>query len=259
VLSVPTIPPLPTAPDRAELAARTKEFVAQEIGTPAGVEVAVREADAVHTGILAHVDALHPDLLVMGTHGRSGFDRLVLGSVTEKVLRKASCPVLTVPRRAPDAVPAGPLLYKRILCGVDFSEASMAALSYALSLAQQADAWLGLVHVIDLLPRRDDTSLPLSLDQLAREIDTDARRRFSAAVSATAREACHVEEIVTVGHVRPTLLRLAAEQHAEVIVLGVQGRGTVDRLVFGSTVDHVVRHANCPVLTTRGGLEHAPP
>ena len=64
---------------------------------------------------------------------------------------------MTVPRLAPDVVPAGPVLYKRILCGVDFSDASMAALSYALSLAQQADAWLGVVHVVELLPDVYDT------------------------------------------------------------------------------------------------------
>ena len=56
------------------------------------------------------------DLLTVGTHGRSGFERLVLGSVTEKLLRKAGCPVLTVPRHNPEAVPAGPELFKRILC-----------------------------------------------------------------------------------------------------------------------------------------------
>ena len=88
------------------------------------------------------------DLLVIGTHGRSGFERLVLGSVTEKVLRKASCPVLTVPKRLPDAVPVGPVLFKRILCPVDFSESSLHALSYAVSMAQEADGQLTVLHVV---------------------------------------------------------------------------------------------------------------
>jgi hypothetical protein len=66
--------------------------------------------------ILAKADAMRADLLVMGTHGRSGFERLGLGSVTEKVVRKATCAVLSVPRRVPDAVPA--VRFKRILCAV---------------------------------------------------------------------------------------------------------------------------------------------
>jgi nucleotide-binding universal stress UspA family protein len=251
LLSTAGVPPLPTSRDRSHLIARTTQFVEQEIGAVASVEIAVSDAEDVSKDILAHAGALHADLLVMGTHGRSGFDRLVLGSVTEKVLRKAPCPVLTVPRRAPDVVPAGQVLYKRILCGVDFSDASMAALSYALSLAQQADAWLGVVHVVELLPGVYDAPLPHALIDVAREIEADARQRFSVAVPATAREACQVEDLVVVGHVRRTLVSLAEERHAELIVLGVQGRGAIDRMVFGSTADYVVRRASCPVLTIR--------
>jgi nucleotide-binding universal stress UspA family protein len=91
---------------------------------------------------------MNADLLVMGTHGRSGFEQLLLGSVTEKVLRKASCPVLTVPRRHPDAVPETPVLFKEILCPVDFSDCSMRALNHAMSLAQEADAHLTVLHVM---------------------------------------------------------------------------------------------------------------
>ena len=72
--------------------------------------------------ILDQATNMRADLLVIGTHGRSGFERLLLGSVAEKVLRKASCPVITVPPRLPDAVPSGPVVFKRILCAVDFSE-----------------------------------------------------------------------------------------------------------------------------------------
>ena len=91
------------------------------------------------------------DLVVMGTHGRSGFERLVLGSVTERVLRKSACPVLTVPKGIPD-VATPPVLFNRIVCAVDFSDCSMHALNYAMSLAQEADAHLTVVHVIELPP-----------------------------------------------------------------------------------------------------------
>src|SRR5262249_49240582 len=100
------------------------------------------------TEILAQAADMSADLLVLGTHGRSGFERLFLGSVTEKVLRKASCPVLTVPPGLPDAVPASPIRYACILCPVDFSESSLRALEYALSLAQETDARLAVLHVV---------------------------------------------------------------------------------------------------------------
>ena len=87
------------------------------------------------------------DLIVIGTHGRSGFERLMLGSVAEKVLRKAACPVLTVPAHAPDAVPREAGSVRRILCPVDFSSSSEDALEYALaSLAQEAHARLTVLH-----------------------------------------------------------------------------------------------------------------
>ena len=100
------------------------------------------------------------DLIVLGTHGLSGVDRAMLGSVTEKVLRKASCPVLTVP---PAVETAAKVPYKRLLCPVDFSESSLNALRHALSLAEEADASLTILHVFDwprdgnLLVERFDT------------------------------------------------------------------------------------------------------
>ena len=92
--------------------------------------------------ILEAATSLPADLIVMGAHGRGGLDRFVMGSVTEKVLRKAACPVLTVPPPVSDAPAQLPVLFERILCPVDFSDASMKALTYALSLAQEANAQL---------------------------------------------------------------------------------------------------------------------
>ena len=86
------------------------------------------------------------DLIVMGTHGRGGFQHLVLGSVTERVLRRAVCPVLTVPPRAQST---SRLTFRRLLCAIDFSESSMAALRFALSLAQESEARLTMLHVLE--------------------------------------------------------------------------------------------------------------
>ena len=136
-----------TAVDRDQLLADTKAFVAAEAAPGITIEAVVREGTTA-AEILDQASDMNADLLVMGTHGRSGFERLLLGSVAEKVLRKASCPVLTVPRRLPDAVPAGPVIFKRILCPVDFSDSSLLALKYAKSMAQEADGRLTVLHVL---------------------------------------------------------------------------------------------------------------
>ena len=98
------------------------------------------------TRILERASGLPTDLIVMGTHGTSGFQHLVLGSVSEKVLRKARCPVLTVP---PRAQATSRLPFRRVLCAIDFSDSSLAALQFALSLVQESGAALTLLHVLE--------------------------------------------------------------------------------------------------------------
>ena len=137
-----------TPVDRDRLLANTKAFAENERAPGITIEAVVREGNSA-AEILEQAASMKADLLVIGTHGRSGFERLLLGSVAEKVLRKASCPVMTVPRRHPDAVPAGPVLYKRILCPVDYSESSLQALKYAISMAQEADGQLAVLHVVE--------------------------------------------------------------------------------------------------------------
>jgi nucleotide-binding universal stress UspA family protein len=128
-----------TRADRDQLLVEIKRFIEAESNLGIPIEAIIREGNTA-SEILDQAADLKADLLIMGTHGRSGFERFLLGSITEKVLRKAKCPVLTVPRRHPDAVPATLVLFKQILCPVDFSDCSMQALNYAMSLAQEADA-----------------------------------------------------------------------------------------------------------------------
>ena len=109
---------------RSHILRQLSTFATAEGAEARRITVALREGVDIHAEILEAADQMKPDLIVMGTHGRSGFQHLMLGSVAEKVLHKARCPVLTVPRKAPDAVPAGPVPFARILCGIDFSGAA---------------------------------------------------------------------------------------------------------------------------------------
>jgi nucleotide-binding universal stress UspA family protein len=245
-----------TAVDRDQVLADTKDFIAAEGAPGITVEALVREGNTV-AEILDQATGMHADLLVMGTHGRSGFDRLLLGSITEKVLRKAECPVLTVPRRLPDAAPAGPVVYERILCPVDFSDSSLQALKYAKSLAQEADGRLTVLHVVsheyeaaDMASVVYDGGMPIGDFQKKRE--EAARRQLQEAV-AGATEFGSVESMMTHGKPWREVLRIATELQSDLIVMGVRGRGAADLLLFGSTTQHVVREAACPVLTLRRG------
>ena len=210
-----------------------------------GVETLIERGSPVRH-ILERAAALSADLVVMGTHGRGGFERLVLGSVTEKVLRKAPCPVMAVP---PAAVSAGKLPYTRLLCPVDFSDSSEAALQFACSLAEEADARLTIVHVFDWRP--DDDLLTARFDTAAyfEELEREARERLARLVTDETRVWCRPETVTAHGKPYREVLALADAHDVDLIVLGVRGRNPIDLALFGSTANQIVRHARCPVLT----------
>lgn len=252
----PMFPPIALTSDmRTDVAALLQEFAQSEANGAVPLEFDVREGPVAQE-VLAKAAGMSADLIVLGTHGRSGFERLMLGSVTEKVLRKAPCPVLTVPRHTPDAVPAAPVLYRRILCAVDFSACSVHALTYALSLAQEADAHLTALHVVEVPPEVPDVRdsglrAPLTLREYVAAAETDRRHRLERLIPDDARGYCTVDTMLAHGKSYREILRVAAERQSDLIVIGIHGRSTADLLFFGSTAEHVVREATCPVLTLR--------
>ena len=258
----PLVPIAPAAPemlpsvtlsaeDRDELITALARFVPADSGV--SIEGDVVEGHAA-TEIVERAKALPGDLVILGTHGRSGFERLLLGSVTERVLRKAPCPVLSVPRQADDGAPVGPL-FKRILCPVDLSDCSMRALDYAISMAQEADACLTVLHVLDLQGAMSeqwrDRLTPPALRKELETLENERRDRLARAIPATVSSFCDVETVIASGTPYREVLRVAGEKHSELIVMGVHGRHAADLLFFGSTTNHVVRQAPCPVLTIR--------
>ena len=162
--------------------------------------------------------------------------------------------MLTVPPHAADAVPVPPL-FRRILCAVDFSEASRRALAYATALAQEADSHLTVAHVFELegaLPARwREAITPLSVQQELQELEGERRDQLEHIVPASVREFCTVDTVMVGGTPYREILRLAADRHVELIVIGVHGRNAADLMFFGSTANHVVREAACPVLTVQ--------
>jgi nucleotide-binding universal stress UspA family protein len=205
--------------------------------------------------ILDRATTLPADLIVMGTHGTSGFEHLMLGSVTEKVVRKARCPVLTVP---PHAEGRSPLPFTRLLCAVDFSDASQSAVTFALSLARESGACLTLLHVLEWPwhepppPRFDElpAAQAAALAEFRRYSEESALKRLESLVP----DSDPVSRVTTrlrSGKPHMEILEVAAEEHSDIVIIGVQGRNALDVALFGSTTNQVVRRAACPVLTLR--------
>ncbi|HEY7566116.1 MAG TPA: universal stress protein, partial [Gemmatimonadaceae bacterium] len=205
---------------------------------------------------LERAATLPADLIVMGTHGTSGFQHLMLGSVTERVLRRAVCPVLTVP---PRAHATSRIPFRRLLCAIDFSESSMAAMEFAVSLAEESDARLTLLHVLEWpweeppSPRLED--LPpeqgAALAEYRRYREKMALMRLEALAPDSMRASHRPVARLSNGKPYVQILDVANEEGSDLIVVGVHGRNPFDMMVFGSTTNQVVRRAACPVLTLR--------
>jgi nucleotide-binding universal stress UspA family protein len=186
------------------------------------------------------------DMIVMGTSGRTGVSRALLGSVAEEVFRRAACPVLTVgPRVTQDTERR--LEMKEILFATDFSAESLAALSYAVSLAQEHQARLTLLHVVPEAKVGDLVH--------AEQYGDSIRRQLHKLVPPEAETWCEPVCLIEHGREGEKVMEVADAIGADLIVLGVRGTevgmGAATH-VLKSVAHRVVAHARCPVLTVHG-------
>jgi nucleotide-binding universal stress UspA family protein len=212
-------------------------------------QVVVEEGDPGPT-ILDQALSRGTNLIVMGTHGRRGFDRFLHGSVAERVLQRAHCPVLTIP---PHAAPApDEAIFTRILCPIDFSPSSQQAYGFALDLASQSNGAVTALHVIEWLADQDPTPYGgFNIVDFQQHLVTDAEARLRTFAEAEPHPWCEVTPVVASGRSHREILALAEAQSTDLIVMGAQGRGGIGLSLFGSTTQQVVRAAECPVLVVR--------
>jgi nucleotide-binding universal stress UspA family protein len=189
--------------------------------------------------ILALAEAQEVDLIVMGTHGRRGFDRLMVGSVTERVLRKASRPVLAVHKPSRDFLSLreqDPIRLNRILFCTDFSEYSRQALGHALSLTAEYNAELTLLHVLKDIPGVSVIDEAIAIEQLDNLIPPEKLK------------AGGIRSMVRRGTAYEQIIQFALETRPDIVVMAVRGRGALNLAVFGSTTYRVIQLGPCPVL-----------
>ena len=186
------------------------------------------------------------DLIVMGTHGRSGFDRLTLGSTAEYVLRRAPCPVLTVGSEVVEQHRSGP-----VLVPLAFDSASDVALETAAALAEDEGVPLVAVHAIEpaVVPAPYAMTLPpFDPAEMSKQVGPTLSRWVSPYA-----ERIPVETEVGVGPAATYVAKAAEAQGASVVVQASHGRRGVGRWLLGSVAEGIVRRAPCPVLTLRAG------
>lgn len=175
----------------------------------------------------------------------------MLGSVTEEVVRRAPCPVLTVrERKTPGAVEG----FGTILAPVDFSEHSELALRHAVGLSQEFGAEMHLLHVIEEITYPDFYyPAPVTGEQMATEIEHRVNERLEQAVGRIAEAGVSASVHVTQGRPAPGIAEFADNHGADLIVVGTHGLTGVKRALLGSVAEGVVRRSVSPVLTVKTG------
>jgi nucleotide-binding universal stress UspA family protein len=183
------------------------------------------------------------DLVVCGTHGRTGVNKMLLGSVAENIYRHAPCPVLTV---GPNVVgePEGLGDIHTILYPTDFTAESLAAVPYAVSLAKENQARLYLLHV---------TEVPISA-----AVEEEVACHLRDLIPRDVELSCAPKAFVEVGDPAHKITELAEELMVDLIILGPRRTSRFPGTShLPATASYVVSRAICPVLTTREPLGHA--
>ncbi|MBD3289483.1 universal stress protein [candidate division KSB1 bacterium] len=197
--------------------------------------------------ILAYAADNAFDLIVMGTHGRKALGHFLLGSVAEKVVRTAHCPVLTVHEESKTIEN-----YEHIFVPVDFSEYSQLALSYGLEIAERYDADMSLFHVVE---QSIHPSFYTSGKSSVFEIDSELRDRSVEAMKEFRKKAGHedvsTKYIITEGRAAREIIEYLENHPVDLIVIATHGLTGIEHFLLGSTTEKVIRRAKVPVLTVK--------
>lgn len=204
------------------------------------------EGSSASDQLVAYVEEEDVDLVVMGTHGRRGIQRMLLGSVTEAVVRTAPCPVLTV-RTDADEAPGQAI--RRILVPVDFSDASEQAVRHAAEIARTYGATLDLLHVIE------NVAYPSAYGvEPAFQPTQETLAQVESSLGGMARDLVGGENVsvfATIGYAPLTILDRVEKNDIDLIVIATHGRSGLDRVLLGSVAERVIRRSSVPVFVVK--------
>ena len=195
--------------------------------------------------VLAAAEKQGADLIVAGTRGLTGLKHAVLGSVAERIVRLAPCPVLTVRRDASGDAP------KRVVLATDFSEPGDRALRMGAELAKQLGAQVHVVHAFDIPLEpvtRYGVTIPSDIIPLGRK---EARRRLDAAAESVRAAGVAVEAHLAEAPAADAIAEVAKRVTADLVIVGTHGYTGLRHLLLGSVAERTLRLAPCPVLVVR--------
>ena len=246
VLSVVDSRPFDDMPHRETVEAAAEETVAAVRDDLADVGVTAETAVRVgipHREVLDYADENGVDLVAMGTHGRTGVERYLLGSVTEKTVRLSDVPVLTVP-----GTDGADTRFSEVLVPTDGSEQAEAAVGVGTDVADTYSARLHALSVVEPAALGLDVRSEMLIDALGEAAQAAVER---VAERATAAGVTDVEMDVRYGYPYREVLNYADENEVDLVAMGTHGRTGIARYLLGSVTEKVVRTAGVPVLTVR--------
>lgn len=208
------------------------------------LQTACDRSVSVFDAVMDRVALIQPDLLLVGTHGRSGVSKFLMGSEAEKLLRHAPCHLMTL--RADATLGAADGRFTRIVVPVDFSDHSRRALDIAHDLSQGRHDAITLLHVVEPIP-----ALYYAGGITSRfALDGDLRSRVEDKLRSWAHDA-ESPVLVTEGNPGAEIAKVASDLSAELIVMGTRGLTGLEHFFVGSVAERVCRHATVPVLTAK--------
>ena len=242
-------PRLLTARGRAALLGELRRFTNRVLSKHVRSRLVLREG-AVVPAILAEARDRRVDLLVIGSHGHGRIERWLLGSAVEKVLRKATCPVIVVPARGSRTRTFSK--FRAVLCPVDFSPASLAALRRAAEIARESSAELIAAHVVDWSPEGPRPAvIAKDIEAFGEQLIAEGRRQLDDAISKEIGDSSSVRPLIVAGKAHEEIARLAQKLRPDLIVMGAHGRRPFLDAFLGSTTNQVIRQAICPIMVIR--------
>jgi len=213
---------------RQTLEREVQDLAQRVLGSRVSFTVSVLEGHAIEV-ILQRLTQNPPDLVVMGSHGRSGVARILLGSVAENVVRDARCPTLIVKGRE---IPSGLDHLQRVLCPVNLTDASRECLETASGVATAIGAELSVLQAVE----DDSPHGDVARQQLCHWVPEDVRAH------------CHMSEVVLKGDAAEQIILFARREKTDLIVLGAEHKSFLEFSILGHTTERVLRHGPSSVL-----------
>lgn len=206
-------------------------------------DVILREGQEPYKVIIEEADKKEADLIIMGRRGRTGILRLLMGSVTAKVVGHFKGKVMVAPRDSA-------VNWKNILVATDGSEYGNAAVNEALTYAKKYGGTLKIVHVINIMANFQEDS-PVFVPQLIEDITNKVKSDLEALKIRAEKEGVSAETFIKEDEPYRAIVDLAEELKSDVIILGSHGRTGMQRLLMGSVTERVIGHTNCAVLVVK--------